>query len=282
LRALQSHDSRLSEDPVRFVQTYASGSGSDGSAVSGQLLLEFSELSAGLYAHVVSASGLGKPGLLVSQEIEAAVRAAARIFREAGMEERLARAMDIFVPPTSQMHGSESACIIAALLLTNACLLHRRLSDIPKMAHIPTLNTINGASSPYQLLRQAWQSILQVDYRPVFAPAIAILVVLSDLKYIRSALHIIIERANSTADSLSDLGYDHAGPLYHRILPSASSDGAFYTNNISALMLARLALNVTFVDWSDMNAVRQLRIMDPACGTGTLTNGGVADDKISC
>ena len=35
-------------------------------------------------------------------------------------------------------------------------------------------------------------------------------------------------------------------------------------------MLARLALTDDFTDWSDLEAVRRLRIMDPACGTGTL------------
>ncbi|MDE0191234.1 MAG: N-6 DNA methylase, partial [Gammaproteobacteria bacterium] len=72
------------------------------------------------------------------------------------------------------------------------------------------------------------------------------------------------------ADSLSELGYDHAGPLYHRILGSAKSDGAFYTNNLSAVMLARLALRKDFVDWADADSVSRLRIIDPACGTGTL------------
>ncbi len=35
-------------------------------------------------------------------------------------------------------------------------------------------------------------------------------------------------------------------------------------------MLARLALDEAFVDWSDPRAVERLRIIDPACGTGTL------------
>ena len=42
----------------------------------------------------------------------------------------------------------------------------------------------------------------------------------------------------NVSDTVAELGYDHAGPLYHKILGSAESDGAFYTNNISALMLA--------------------------------------------
>ena len=66
------------------------------------------------------------------------------------------------------------------------------------------------------------------------------------------------------------MGYDHAGPLYHRILGSAESDGAFYTKHISALMLAGLALSPDLIDWSDIEAVKRLRVLDPACGTGTL------------
>ena len=64
-------------------------------------------------------------------------------------------------------------------------------------------------------------------------------------------IRVVAECANRVADSLSELGYDHAGPLYHRILGSAKSDGAFYTNNLSAIMLARLALTDDLIDWSD-------------------------------
>ena len=106
--------------------------------------------------------------------------------------------------------------------------------------------------------------------RRLFRPALAVLDALREGKAIDDAIRIVAECANRVADSLSDLGYDHAGPLYHRILGSAKSDGAFYTNNLSAIMLARLALAESFIDWSDPEAVANLRIIDPACGTGTL------------
>ena len=35
-------------------------------------------------------------------------------------------------------------------------------------------------------------------------------------------------------------------------------------------MLARLAFTRDLIDWSDPEAVASLRIIDPACGTGTL------------
>ena len=92
--------------------------------------------------------------------------------------------------------------------------------------------------------------------------ALAVLASLREVKVIDDAIRVVAECANRVADSLSDLGYDHAGPLYHRILGSAKSDGAFYTNNLSAIMLARLALSEDFIDWSDPKRSRN-------CGSST-------------
>ncbi len=130
---------------------------------------------------------------------------------------------------------------------------------------------MSRASDPGKRLGIAWEAILKKDYAPVFMPALAVLNAFPEGDaVVVGAVRELVECANRVADSLSDLGYDHAGPLYHRILGSAKSDGAFYTNNLSAIMLARLALGADLIDWSDMDAVGKLRIMDPACGTGTL------------
>ena len=50
----------------------------------------------------------------------------------------------------------------------------------------------------------------------------------------------------------------------------ARYDGSYYTSTAAAVLLASLALREEDVDWSDPNAVANLRICDPACGTGTL------------
>ena len=267
LRALQSHDGRLAEDPLRFVQATSTGGGRSGNGgdPDPQLILDVSDVSQGLYAHVVAASGLGKPGLQVSQDIEYAVRAAARLFEEGDLAGELAGALGL-----AKEAGARNICTIAALLLANACLLHRRLCEVPGLESLPKLNKVGGASDSAAVLRTAWQAILDRDYAPVFEPPLAVLDALPARRYVGHALRILAECANRVADSLSALGYDHSGPLYHRILPNAQAYGAFYTNNLSALMLARLALDKGFVNWADPKAVSQLRIMDPACGTGTL------------
>ena len=221
----------------------------------------------GIYAHVAAASGLGKPGQLVADEIADAVRRASAILQDEELESPVAEALDL-IPEVDG--GAKGICIVAALMLCNACLLQRRLRDEPEMRTIVRLDKVAGASNPKEVLAIAWESILDKDYAPVFRPALAVLAALPEGQAINDAIRDVAECANRVADSLSDLGYDHAGPLYHRILGSAKSDGAFYTNNLSAVLLARLAFTDDFIDWSDPEAVANLRIIDPACGTGTL------------
>ena len=279
LRALQAHDGRLAESPANFIKVYeekkdkAPGDPSGSGVVREtgddylQRELELKEAEQGIYAHVAAASGLGRPGQIVADEIADAVRRASAVLQEEAMEGPLAEALDL-VPEDDG--GSRGICTVAALMLCNACLLQRRLRDEPEMKTIMRLDKVAGARHPSEVLEAAWESILEKDYAPVFRPALAVLGALREGKAIDDAIRMVAECANRVADSLSDLGYDHAGPLYHRILGSAKSDGAFYTNNLSAIMLARLAFTRDLIDWSDPVAVAALRIIDPACGTGTL------------
>ena len=114
------------------------------------------------------------------------------------------------------------------------------------MKTIVRLDKVAGASNPREVLAIAWEAILEKDYAPVFRPALRVLAATLEGAAVNDAIRMLAECANRVADSLSELGYDHAGPLYHRILGSAKSDGAFYTNNLSAIMLALLALATTF------------------------------------
>ena len=277
LRALQAHDGRLAESPATFIRVYEQSSTrppgdpgrGPGSITPGDLqqTLDLQEAEQGIYAHVAAASGLGKPGQLVADEITDAVKRASAVLQEEELEEPLAEALGL-VPENDG--GARGVCTIAALMLCNACLLQRRLRDEPELKMIMRLDRVAGASNPREVLEIAWEAILEKDYAPVFRPALAVLAALREGKAIDDAIRMVAECANRVADSLSELGYDHAGPLYHRILGSAKSDGAFYTNNLSAIMLSRVVLAGNRVDWSDLDAVAKLRIIDPACGTGTL------------
>ena len=271
LRALQAHDERLHEDIARFVTVLESKDRLPPEPPDPPEPDLFDGLEdrteAGIFAHVAAASGLGKPGLLVAEQIEWEVRRAAAVLQGEELDDHLAALLGF----SFDFKGAaKEICVTAALLLCNACLMHRRLKELPKNRMLPTLGSVGASGDPLSVLRAAWETILEFDYEPVFAPALGVLQVLPNSTAVRNAVRGLAERADTVADSLTDLGYDHAGPLYHRILGSAKSDGAYYTNNISALMLARLALDASFTDWSDQNRIANLRIMDPACGTGTL------------
>ncbi len=282
LLALQSHDGRLAETPANFVKLVETtnppggksggneGSSDDNDSIDiedTQLVFDLHKASDAIYAQVVAASGLGSSGKLVADDLAVAVSYAGARLNEGALAEPLAAALGGLSVDSS---NSADICKVAALVLINACLLHRRLRDVPRFNDIADLATVTGAAEPISVLVAGWQRILEHDYAPVFGPALKVLQQLPSRPFAVEALCSLAECANRTADSLSEMGYDHAGPLYHRILPNAEAYGAYYTKNLTALMLARLAINDSFTDWSAAEAVARLKIMDPACGTGTL------------
>ena len=282
LRALQSHDERLAESPARFVHVAEpddnggkdrpppggeeGGNGGDPDDPGIGDLFTFKAVEPGIFAKVVASSGLGRPGQATADDIARAVGLAARrIEDDALLLQSLRTALEL--PGVKDREVSTTA----ALLLCNGCLLHRRLQkESPAFKNLPDLTAVGRSKTPAEALAEAWDEILSKDYAPVFRPALSIIENSPSFGSLKPAARILAECAANVSDSVAELGYDHAGPLYHKILGSAESDGAFYTNNVSALMLAGLALAPDLVDWSDWKQATGLRILDPACGTGTL------------
>ena len=289
LRALQSHDERLAESPASFVHVLidegrsgesegAGGSARPARERPGEVreaaepapaiddLFTFQAVEPGIFAKLVASSGLGRPGQVTADDIVRSVRLAAkRIEEDAALLDSLRQALDLAGVKDREVSTT------AALLLCNACLLHRRLQkESSALEGLPDLTAIGRSQTPAEALAEAWDEILGKDYAPVFRPALALIENSPSFESLKAPAQILAECAVNVSDTVAELGYDHAGPLYHKILGSAESDGAFYTNNISALMLAGLALSPDLVDWGDWKQATALRILDPACGTGTL------------
>ena len=202
----------------------------------------------------------------IADVIEHTVREVAAMLFDYGCAPALASALAL--PKTSK--DLRAAPLVAALMLSNAALLHHRLRLVPSLAGIVQIES--AQKQPYEIppiIREAWQAILAIDFHPVFAPALAALNALSD-DDAREPMRWIVDTAVGVADELASLRFDHAGSLYHRLLASAKYDGSYYTNNVSAMLLARLALTENMADWSNPNDLANLKIIDPACGTGTL------------
>ena len=204
----------------------------------------------------------------VTDTIEYTVHEVAELLFERGCAAELAAALAL----PRREKDLRAATLVAALMLSNGALLHHRLRLVPGLDHIRKLEDVLSEAKAEEapaIMREAWVKILEKDFNPVFAPALAALDALTG-EVATQPMQWIMRTTVAVADELASLRFDHAGPLYHRLLASAKYDGSYYTNHISGSLLARLALTNKSTNWFDTNGLTELRIIDPACGTGTL------------
>ena len=115
-------------------------------------------------------------------------------------------------------------------------------------------------------LFDAWQTILALDYRPIFESACRVLAEPDqDARWaasIKQAATAGVRAARNAAGSRHDL----LGRIFHWLLDTARYDGSYYTSSPAAALLAGLAIRPE--DLPD--DLSEWRVIDPACGTGTL------------
>ncbi len=272
LRALQSHDERLYTELTERL-TFATMNrdykndpnrppSEDYDPVQQSLLDE--DAKQAIFAQIASKTGIAQRGKIIADAITQAIETASRLLVQEGATQVIA---DTIGTPSD---NEEESCKTAALLIANACIMHKRLEETGNLGGLTRIEYANLTENPASTLAGAWLTILEKDYAPVFQDATALLRKLSQIDSISSAIRTLIQCAIDNATTLNELGFDHAGPLYHKVLGTAQSDGAFYTKNLSGYLLAGLAFDKGFIDWKDPEAVNNLHIIDPACGTGTL------------
>ena len=94
------------------------------------------------------------------------------------------------------------------------------------------------------------------------------------------ALRHITAEAERIAETYADMGADHAGPLFNRVMGNQASDGAYFTRPVAASIAARLTLDACGeVDWTDPQVWRDHKTVDLACGSGTLLAAMLTDMK---
>ena len=126
------------------------------------------------------------------------------------------------------------------------------------------------AHDPIAAFANAWRLILALDYKPIFETARAALFSCPRDPAFTAAIKDTAQAALTVAGDIAGLRHDLLGRIFHTVLDSARYDGSFYTTTPAATLLATLALSESACDWSDPAAIANLRITDPACGTGTL------------
>ena len=172
-----------------------------------------------------------------------------------------------------ERQGLRMACCIwlTSLRLHNLLAVNSsslRAMDLQTIAHIRATNL--GVLS-LTALRREWDKILKVNYGSIFSVART---ALDDRMPIEQGVRAM-EQLAETAENITALRLgnhvDFAGELFPKLLDDREETAAHYTLPETAELLARLAIErIALPDWSDAEAVANLRIADLACGTGTL------------
>ena len=171
----------------------------------------------------------------------------------------------------------------AMLVVASAAMFHGRLNsylvDMKPQTDARTGESFQGDWPPLRLqqclqsddligaLRDAWNLILSIDYRPIFETGIAAIDGVTHDPNLTAAFRRVVSASLSIVRVVEGLRHDLLGRIFHAVLDNARYDGSFYTTTAAATLLAGLAIRGS-TDLTENLA--DMRVIDPSCGTGTL------------
>ena len=166
---------------------------------------------------------------------------------------------------------SDEAANMAALVVINAMAFQERLAS-DEATYQPIGAARRNGQFAKLLLLQFWERILEVDYYPIFSMARDVVEKLSEVE----AAGFLGDCATTAAELLG-MGavgrHDLAGQIFNRLIAERELLAAYYTSIPASTLLAGLALaphRWPGWDWGNIDEIDRLRVVDPACGTGTL------------
>ena len=139
--------------------------------------------------------------------------------------------------------------------MMNAAMLHQRISAGRWLDGVEGLDVIKNSNNAVSEIKDQWNTIRARDFRPVIEPALEAIRAIERTGRtggLVMAVRHIAKEAEELADSYADLGADHAGPLFNRVMGNQASDGAYFTRPVAASIAARLTLDALGEqDWTD-------------------------------
>lgn len=218
---------------------------------------------------------IGDPDTIVGRLRDAVDAAAGRL------SEDECRALGVALGLGPQEDSWRPAARRALLIVSSASMFHARL-DPHLRAMRPRIDARTGKKfvgswNPENLngcyraddtpsrLSDAWSLILAVDYKPIFESGVSLLDALHSASFTQ-AVKIVVNWSRYAAGQVGGMRHDILGRIFHILLDDAQFDGSFYTSVPAATLLAGLALPAA----PTPERLRSFRVIDPACGTGTL------------
>ena len=165
---------------------------------------------------------------------------------------------------------------MASTILANAFVFQENLAGGPdELASVNSLEQLRGSNSGLtkSAVLAEWRKILKVNYWPIFDIARRILEVIPTAES-----QLLIEGLAGTTDKLLQArlmrSHDLTGVVFQRLIADRKFLAAYYTTPGAAALLVGLAITpdtpLKSGSWSSETDVKELRIADFACGTGTL------------
>ena len=235
-------------------------------------------------ANLLTKSGLSRNRIVRDLNIlEASVNESARHLRDDELSNALDAHFQLDNLNQESRQKQADGCTIAALLMMNAAMLHQRIAAGRWLSGVSDLDDVKNDVNVVRRFRREWERIMRIDFRPVLEPAGDVIQVVEDTGKtagLERALRHIAAEAERIAETYADMGADHAGPLFNRVMGNQASDGAYFTRPVAASIAARLTLDACDdVDWSNPQVWRDHKTVDLACGSGTLLAAMLSDMK---
>lgn len=169
-----------------------------------------------------------------------------------------------------KLRENEELLQVAAFVLFDAVVFHEALaSQNPAIAPLRTTST--GLQTFFD---REWEKILRIDFEPMFSLAREILQSFPASPDTEAILTTLRDAALDALSSGVLLRHDFMGRVYHKLLLQTTGHyyATYYTSIPSAWLLATLAVKTPNPAWdfSTVEAISQFRLLDPACGSGTL------------
>ncbi len=170
--------------------------------------------------------------------------------------------------------GTKALIWLNALVFQELLASHLDMSLLPAEHRQKTISRPDPAGTTADLERQ-WEEILAINWWPIFHVARETLRATPGSPGTRLAIGVLIRTAREIVESGMIRRHDVAGRVFHRLLDSRKFLATNYTTIPAAIMLAGLAFDERGPRWSEIDfasaeSVAGLRIVDPACGSGTL------------
>ena len=167
----------------------------------------------------------------------------------------------------------------SALIWLNALLFQELLARNLEVSNLPgefrdrVIPRPEPSGHPRKV-REQWEAILEINWWPIFHVACESLRAAPPYEA-SQALQQLIAVAEDIAVRGVIRRHDVAGRIFHRLLGTRKFLATNYTTIPAAVLLATLAFDGRHalwgdIDWMSPSDLAKLRIVDPACGSGTL------------